>query len=453
MRTRHLLTTTLATGALLASTLALVAGTPAGAITVGNEAGLRTALADLTETEIVLSADITVTCTPGQLERPGAASPLVLDGGGFTITQTCAGSRVLQVGSTMTIQDVTITGGDETTLGVGGGIYSQADLILDGVQLIGNAVGTGTGGVGGGLFANATTQIIRSTIDDNTARGGTSIFGGLGGGLAGNGNYTITESTISGNTAGGAENNGGGAGGIFGNGSYTLIRSTVANNTAAPGSITGSGNGGGISTNDIVTLISSTVTGNIAVGAESRTGGVGAGGDLLIVNSTIAGNSSALGGANIDGATPGFSVVTITNSVVARPLGGSTNCGIQDPAANLSGGYNFADDDSCALGDPTDADGDGGAPLLGAPADNGGPTPTRLPGAGSPLLDAIPAAACQAGDAADTPTDQRGITRPQNTSCDIGAVEVVPTPVVPPVVPVVPGDPATPVAVDPRYTG
>jgi hypothetical protein len=77
--------------------------------------------------------------------------------------------------------------------------------------------------------------------------------------------------------------------------------------------------------------------------------------------------------------------------------------------------------------------------LLGPLADNGGPTQTRLPQQGSPLLDAIPAAEC----APEIATDQRGVARPQGGFCDIGAVEVE---VVAPV-------PVTPVVVTPRFTG
>jgi hypothetical protein len=45
-------------------------------------------------------------------------------------------------------------------------------------------------------------------------------------------------------------------------------------------------------------------------------------------------------------------------------------------------------------------------------------------GATSPVIDAIPAAACQTGIAAGITTDQRGVDRPQLVGCDIGAVEV-----------------------------
>jgi hypothetical protein len=57
---------------------------------------------------------------------------------------------------------------------------------------------------------------------------------------------------------------------------------------------------------------------------------------------------------------------------------------------------------------------------LGPRANNGGLTPTMLPGAGSIAIDAIPTSdtfVC-------TGTDQRGVSRPQGPGCDIGAVEV-----------------------------
>ena len=64
-------------------------------------------------------------------------------------------------------------------------------------------------------------------------------------------------------------------------------------------------------------------------------------------------------------------------------------------------------------------------PLLGSLQDNGGFTQTMALLPGSPAIDA--------GDNANCPaTDQRGVTRPQGSGCDIGAYEyeasIVPTP-------------------------
>ena len=93
------------------------------------------------------------------------------------------------------------------------------------------------------------------------------------------------------------------------------------------------------------------------------------------------------------------------------------NCWYDD---STSEGYNFSDDDSCDFSEPTDNVADGNDPMLGALADNGGPTQTMLPQPGSPLIDAIqPISECQVD------VDQRGVTRPQIKGCDTGAVEVL----------------------------
>ncbi|MCA9978928.1 MAG: hypothetical protein KC413_24375, partial [Anaerolineales bacterium] len=57
-------------------------------------------------------------------------------------------------------------------------------------------------------------------------------------------------------------------------------------------------------------------------------------------------------------------------------------------------------------------------PLLGALAENGGPTQTRALSSGSPAIDAGNNAVCPA-------TDQRGIVRPQGGGCDVGAYELL----------------------------
>ena len=60
-----------------------------------------------------------------------------------------------------------------------------------------------------------------------------------------------------------------------------------------------------------------------------------------------------------------------------------------------------------------------GNPLLGALANNGGPTFTMKLGAGSAAVNQVPLtlANCQ-------PTDQRQVTRPKGTMCDVGAFEL-----------------------------
>jgi hypothetical protein len=93
------------------------------------------------------------------------------------------------------------------------------------------------------------------------------------------------------------------------------------------------------------------------------------------------------------------------------------------------GNHNFSDDATCGFTSSTDRQ-DAGDPLLGPLGDNGGPTPTLLPLTGSPLINAIPLADCQADGAAGITTDQRGLPRPAETGCEIGSVELQPPPIV-----------------------
>ena len=100
---------------------------------------------------------------------------------------------------------------------------------------------------------------------------------------------------------------------------------------------------------------------------------------------------------------------------------------------------------SCKFNATTDHVGMSNDPTLGALSANGGPTDTMVPNPGSPLIDGVPAASCQADGAAGITTDQRGFPRPDtaSTNCDIGAVEVQPVAAVA----------AAPVVITPSFTG
>ena len=66
-----------------------------------------------------------------------------------------------------------------------------------------------------------------------------------------------------------------------------------------------------------------------------------------------------------------------------------------------------------------------GNAMLEALTDNGGPTLTHKPDAGSPLVDAIPVGQYNCSTIFEPPifADQRGFTRPFGAGCDKGAVE------------------------------
>ncbi len=240
------------------------------------------------------------------------------------------------------------------------------------------------------------------------------------------GSLTITGLTITGG------NNSDCGAGIFAIGSVTLTNVTITGNSTASGQ-----DGGGICTGGsaTVTVTNSTISGNTA---GSSGGGILSGGVTLVYATLVA--NTAPNRANLF-AEFGTTSLTSFGSVVALPLGGGANCG--GLTSTTTNGFNFSDDASCGFTAATDKQ-NSGDPKLGALANNGGGTQTRLPQPGSALIDAIPAASCQADGASGITTDQRGFARPSPSggACDIGAVEIqVAVPAAPPMV------------ITPRFTG
>ena len=133
-------------------------------------------------------------------------------------------------------------------------------------------------------------------------------------------------------------------------------------------------------------------------------------------HATLAGNIAPQG-ANVYAAL----LFASEASVVSDPAGGGSNCGFD---ANPGGGgfadtTSFDSDGSCGFLAGNDL-GPGDA-ALGPLRDNGGPTRTLYPLAGSPLVDGVANGDCHG----TLVTDQRGVDRPFPTggACDIGAIE------------------------------
>jgi hypothetical protein len=178
------------------------------------------------------------------------------------------------------------------------------------------------------------------------------------------------------------------------------------------------GAGGAIFTQAITfTMVNSTVSGNTANEAVTAAiNGLGLG--STITNSTIANNTGTTGA--LGGLVWSLGPVTLRNTILLNNTSGGTlqNC----QGAIASAGRNIDSGTSCGFTGPGDRSGTN--PLLGPLKDNGGPTPTHLPLAGSPAVDAGDNTGCPA-------TDQRGLPRPLDGTggpvvCDIGAVEVLP---------------------------
>jgi hypothetical protein len=386
------------------------------------------ASADLTGPHTIdIQVAAPIVLTSGPLNYFNAANQdLTIHGNGAAVIQTSSTNRVMRndagTGS-LTVDSLTLSGGNPTN-GGGGAIKSTGPLTVTNSLITSNRAVTG-----GGISGDAAVTVTDSTITDNHAT--LSGVGGLGGGgIETVGTVTVTRSTISHNTSAV------GGGGITTPRDVSVTRSTVNGNEATVG-------GGGISSLATASVTNSTVTGNTA---ELSGGGVSAF-DVNLVYATVASNTAPTG-ANIE--IIAFDSLISFGSVVALPQGGGENCNFEESPVTVSNGFNFADDSSCGFTNTAQGDRqNAGDPALAALADNGGPTETRLPQTGSPLIDAIPAASCRADGASAITTDQRDVSRPQASGCDSGAVEVVPPAPVSPT-----PAPAAPVAVaEPRFTG
>jgi hypothetical protein len=248
---------------------------------------------------------------------------------------------------------------------------------------------------------------LNATISGLEVTGGNSFP--RGGGIYNYGNLTLTEDWITGNTAseqgGGVYNNGG---------NLTINASTISGNMAGNGAGVNSGQLGG-SALGTLKVVNSTISGNVAM---SDGGGIRALNDTgtTLVNDTIAGNSAGVAGGGLDTENPS-GPITLENTIVADNTMGSApaDCAVAGGAIT-SAGHNLDQSDSCHLTSTGDRTGN---PMLGLLAANGGQTETMALALGSPAIDGADPTACPA-------TDQRGVSRPQGSVCDIGAFELVP---------------------------
>jgi predicted outer membrane repeat protein len=406
----------------------------AGAATmvVVTEAELKLAFATAPGgTEIQLGRDITLSRASCPITRSRPAGDTVTIGsqpsasGRLRRFKLAAGAcddgivRSENVGSSLTIHDLTITGGRSSSNG-------GAILVAGSLSVANSALSDNTSSGDGGAIAAGSVTVTDSILRDNRAAGD-------GGAIESPGDVTVTSSTLRRNTAVGA------GGAIESSGSVTVTSSSFNNNTATGTGVTGGG--GAIDAPKAqASVTSSTLSGNTTAGngGAIRAGAVGA------TNSTLTGNAAHTEGGAI---SSGLEVTLVFATVVANtaPDGSNLRWGgtlstygsvitrsSRSEVQNCLGGhvasqgFNLTDEPSCVLdqlGDREASD-----PRLGSLTDNGGPTETMSPGAKSPLVDAIPLVAgqCQGEPHPVVTTDQRGLPRPARARCDIGGVEVQP---------------------------
>jgi hypothetical protein len=289
----------------------------------------------------------------------------------------------------------------------GGAIYNEHALEIFTSQFTGSSANT----AGGAIESRGSLQLSDSTFSDNTS------FGGGGALDVASGSAKVEATTFDGNHGevfyANPASIGGGAISIASGASMTLSDSTVSNSilycntNEVPICL-----GGGIASNGSLDVINSTLAGNSIQQISSSYPDAPAAGSALAVNggattlqwSTIAGNIDPHGNVSSSSLARQAGSLAVSDSIVAN--NGSMNCSgsITDAGGNL------------AHGDTTCTGFASGDPKLGVLADNGGPTKTMLPGAGSAALDQI---------VCTQDADQRGVARPQGNQCDIGAVEVV----------------------------
>ncbi len=298
-------------------------------------------------------------------------------------------------------------------MGIGGG-----NILIDKVSFIGN-----TAYDGGAIAAccyNTSITIVQSEFKSNSAQrygGAISVqFGKL----------TIQGSIFTDNIAGSV----GGAISIERQGPYTFEDNTFINNTGLSGGAIrfesvespvilrrnlfsgnkASLNGGAIFeslsfSTGLFTIENNTFYGNEAT---NKGGGLVISNGAIVRNNTFSHNKAGTQG----GGSAHIGSAYLYNNILANNAGGGecTASGFGSAVGN----HNLIENGSGLCSKLTNtivSD-----PMLGSIADNGGFTQTMALNAGSPAIDA-------ADDVNCLPTDQRGVTRPQGSHCDIGAYE------------------------------
>jgi CSLREA domain-containing protein len=276
-----------------------------------------------------------------------------------------------------------------------GPLVLQNDIVF-GVSFAGN---NSSGARTTVIDARGSGRVVEVPSGSTAVLAGLTITGGsadTGGGafVASGGQLSIYDAIVKGNTATGR------GGGVANAGNLSVFGTTLSGNTA--------GSGGGISSdpNTNTSIFNSTLSGNSASGVG---GGIAVGGSTQITRTTFANNTAPSGGGLfVEGGE--FPPATLMLSVLFA--GNSSACG-GFTSQRTPWTANLSDDATCAFaaGEGVTAD-----PLLGALANNGGPTDTHALGAGSPAINAGDPNSCFAG----TP-DQRHAPAPD--ACDVGAYE------------------------------
>jgi hypothetical protein len=391
---------------------------------------------------IQLMDGATATITDSHFESNSASlgngGAIGSSGGALTISNTTfvgnsasdGGGAIVVVPSAQGAQ-VAITGGafaDNDAGEFGGALDVTGDLTTDRTSFAANRALSGAGIMVRKGDVRITDSRFESNVSEQSAGAIYSLEGLLdieGSDFIGNRaasagavaaesavRMTIVSSLFSGNAATGS------AGAVFSNGELSVGTSRFLGNSGRTG--------GGIISNGLMTITQSEFVENTAV---TSGGGFFAGGGVSVQNSTFSLNSAEDGAAiGVGGSFTNalLTHVTFHANAATQPAGGGlvavnaakftivnsllsgTRCGL---GTFTFGGNNRSDSNSCAVPSNMVIGNVVVAPL----AFNGGLTRTMALEAGNLAIDA--------GTACTLPIDQRGVSRPQFASCDLGAYE------------------------------
>jgi hypothetical protein len=293
----------------------------------------------------------------------------------------------------------------------GGAIYNSARLTLRHVNLVNNVSSVS----GGAIYNDGDLTVMGGTFANNTS---TAQCGGLA--------YQQSATSVSTFDSVSALNNTSDCGGAFNDsgGTLSITRSLVQGNFSRDYD-----DGGGVvaaGATASVSLTNDTFLNNVSLALGGAVA-IDSGANGSLTNNTIVGNDALQGGGGVavaSGATALLTANILTgNTEFASPRLMTNQCAayghINSDGMNIVGPQQ---DPACVFNSPGDKM--NANVLLGPLANNGGPTLTMAPMAGSPALLNVPESFCVA-------TDQRGVARPAAgaaSPCDAGAVEVVPGP-------------------------
>ena len=343
-------------------------------------------------------------------------------------TDDWAGGAIIDFGGTVTLID-SIVANNQSNYGA---INSIGTL-----EIVGSTIMSNTATIAGGALSVGGEVIIQNShIHHNSAPNGGALL------IGSSADVDIVASTFNDNIANGTIIDETGGGAILSDGFLSIERSTFEDNVSE-------GSGGAIQTGYQTAAAETYIlqTAVISNQAALHGGGISnAGGTLQLINSTVSHNLSQGSGGGVSSFLGPTTLLYVTaahnqggnlNQITAAGnqddrqrinlsktavVGGEPNCQVTgnptpDPLPYFNTqDHNLSDDASCDAYLTGDGDHNNTNAQLGPLAPNGGPTQTHMPLGGSSLLDA---ATCSP----DFLTDQRGFSRPEFDSCDIGAIE------------------------------